>query len=85
MRIDIRGASKGWFFLLQDEMQIIPVECKGGGNVTSASFRRYRREQKPERAIRFSTLEYKEQDDMINVPLYLAGRVKEMVGKKSDL
>ena len=70
-------------FLLQDEMQIIPVECKAGGNVTSASFKRYRREEKPERAIRFSQLEYKEQDDMINVPLYLACRIKEMGVKKS--
>ena len=62
-------------FLLQDEMQIIPVECKAGTNVLSASFKRYRREQKPQLAIRFSQLEYKEQDDMINVPLYLACRI----------
>ncbi len=56
-------------------MQIIPVECKAGGNVTSASFKRYRREQKPGIAIRFSQLEFKEQEDMINVPLYLADRI----------
>lgn len=62
-------------FLLQDEMRIIPVECKSGENLTSASFKRYRREEKPELAIRFSQLEYKEQDDMINLPLYLAGRI----------
>ncbi len=62
-------------FLLQDEMQIIPVECKAGTNVLSASFKRYRREQKPALAIRFSQLEYKEQEDMINVPLYLACRI----------
>ena len=66
-------------FLLQNEMQIIPVECKAGGNVTSASFKRYRREQKPELAIRFSQLQYKEQDDMINVPLYLADKINEIV------
>ncbi|MCR4939325.1 MAG: ATP-binding protein [Treponemataceae bacterium] len=63
-------------FLLQNEMQIIPVECKAGGNVASASFKRYRREEKPDCAIRFSTLEYKEQDDMINLPLYLADRIQ---------
>lgn len=63
-------------FLLQNETRIIPVECKAGGNVASASFKRYRREQKPAIAIRFSSLEYKEQDGMINVPLYLAGRKK---------
>ncbi|MBR0495023.1 MAG: ATP-binding protein [Treponema sp.] len=65
-------------FLLQNEMQIIPVECKSGGNVTSASFKRYRREQQPELAIRLSQLEYKEQEDMINVPLYLADRINKL-------
>src|SRR5574344_280182 len=53
-------------FLLQNGMQIIPVECKASGNVTSASFKRYRREKNPELAIRFSALEYKKQEDMVN-------------------
>ena len=60
-------------------MQIIPVECKAGENVTSASFKRYRKEESPSLAIRFSTLQYKEQEDMINVPLYLAGRIKQIL------
>ena len=66
-------------FLLQNEMQIIPIECKAGENVTSASFKRYRKEESPSLAIRFSTLQYKEQEDMINVPLYLAGRIKQIL------
>ena len=60
-------------------LQTILVECKSGGNVTSASFKRYRKEETPEKAIRFSTLEYKVQSDLINVPLYLAGRIKSYV------
>ena len=63
-------------------MQIIPVECKAGGNVTSASFKRYRREEKPELAIRFSTLQYKKQEDMINMPLYLACRINKEIKQK---
>ena len=66
---------------MKNETQIIPVECKAGGNVPSASFKRYRREENPDCAIRFSALEYKEQEDMINVPLYLADRIKQ-IGKK---
>lgn len=66
-------------FLLQDGMRIIPVECKAGGNVASASFRRYRKENAPGIAIRFSALPYKEQEDMVNVPLYLAGRVDRLI------
>lgn len=65
-------------FLLQNESDIIPVECKAGKNTLSASFKRFRKEQKPELAIRFSELPYKEQDDMVNVPLYLAGQIKSL-------
>lgn len=66
-------------FLIQKDDEIIPVECKAGKNITSASFKRYRSEMSPKNAIRFSTLPYKEQDDMINVPLYLAGRVNTIL------
>lgn len=62
--------------LLQNGMQIIPVECKARGNVLSASFKRYRRENTPELAVRFSTLQYERQDDLLNVPLYLADKLR---------
>ena len=65
-------------FLLQNESDIIPVECKAGKNTISASFKRYRNEQNPNFAIRFSELPYKKQEDMINVPLYLAGQIKKI-------
>lgn len=65
-------------FLLQNESDIIPVECKAGKNTLRASFKRFRKEQKPELAIRFSELPYKEQDDMVNVLLYLAGQIKRL-------
>ena len=69
-------------FLLQNESDIIPVECKAGKNTLSASFKRYRNEQKPAIAIRFSELPYKEQEDMVNVPLYLAGQIKRLGAEK---
>ena len=65
-------------FLLQNESDIIPVECKAGKNTISASFKRYRNEQNPNFSIRFSELPYKKQEDMINVPLYLAGQIKKI-------
>jgi len=37
-----------------------------------------RKENHPKFAVRFSTLEYKEQEDMINIPLYLAGSLKNV-------
>ena len=65
-------------FLIQNESDIIPVECKAGKNILSASFKRYRKEQNPNLAIRFSELPYKKQEDMVNVPLYLVNRVKKL-------
>lgn len=65
-------------FILQNESEIIPVECKAGKNTISASFKRYRNEQKPNLAIRFSELPYKEHEDMINIPFYLAGQIKKL-------
>lgn len=65
-------------FLLQNESDIIPVECKAGKNTISASFKRYRNDQNPNFAIRFSELPYKKQEDIINVPLYLAGQIKKI-------
>ena len=65
-------------FLLQNESDIIPVECKAGKNTVSASFKRYRNEQNPNFSIRFSELPYNKQEDMINVPLYLAGQIKKI-------
>lgn len=69
-------------FLLQNESDIIPVECKAGKNTGSASFKRYRNEQKPNLAIRFSELPYKEQGGMVNIPLYLAGQIKNLGAEK---
>ena len=66
-------------FIIQNERDIIPVECKAGKNILSASFKRYRKEQNPNLAIRFSELPYKKQEDIVNVPLYLAGRIKRIV------
>ncbi|MCR5762670.1 MAG: ATP-binding protein [Treponema sp.] len=65
-------------FLIQNEGDIIPIECKAGKNTLSASFKRYRNECKPKIAIRLSELSYKKQEDMINVPLYLACRINRI-------
>lgn len=66
-------------FILQHGTEIIPIECKGSENVASASFKRFIRENKPSYAFRFSQLPYKEQENMTNVPLYLANMIKNIV------
>ena len=64
-------------FVVQKESQIIPIECKGGINVASASFKRYIRENNPEMAVRYSLLPYKKQENMVNIPLYYVEKIRK--------
>lgn len=67
-------------FLIQDQHgDIIPVEVKAGANVSSASFNAYNERYSPQLRIRYSTLGYKKDDNLINIPLYLIGKTPELV------
>ncbi len=57
-------------FLVQRGSEIIPVEVKAEVNVHSRSFRMFCDKYKPEKAVRFSMLPYREEDWMTNRPLY---------------
>lgn len=61
-------------FLVQNkEDLIIPVEVKAGENVKATSFKHYCQRNNPKKAIRLSVLEYKKEDWMSNIPIYMAG------------
>lgn len=66
-------------FIIQNGMNIIPIEVKSGESIQSNSFRNYIKERKPETAVRISTLGYERQDGLINVPLYLIEKLKELI------
>lgn len=66
-------------FVVQDGMNIIPIEVKAGESVTSASFKNYIKEYKPEKAVRLSKLGYEINDGFVNLPLYLANKMGELV------
>ena len=66
-------------FIVQNGMDIIPIEVKAGESVTSASFKNYIKEHKPEKAVRFSKLGYESNDSFVNVPLYLANKINILV------
>lgn len=66
-------------FILQNGMKIIPVEVKGGENKSAPSFKRYIADHQPEYALRFSTQGYLKNGAITNLPLYLAGKVKELL------
>lgn len=57
-------------FLIQIKSDVIPIEVKAEENLKSKSLKAYVDKFKPSYAIRFSMSDYKEQDWIVNVPLW---------------
>ena len=66
-------------FILQNGMEIIPVEAKGGEDKSAPSFKRYIAKHHPEHALRFSGRGYRKDGEITNIPLYLAGKTKTLI------
>ena len=61
-------------FIIQNKNdEIIPVEAKSGENLKARSFKLFCEKFKPETAIRTSLSNYKHENWMTNVPLYIIG------------
>lgn len=58
-------------FLIQKGTDIVPIEVKAEENLKAKSLRVYCDKFKPQIAIRTSMSNYREQDWMVNVPLYI--------------
>ena len=66
-------------FVIQNGMEIIPVEAKGGEDKSAPSFKKYIAEHKPEHALRFSKRGYRKDGYITNIPLYLARKTKDLL------
>ncbi len=66
-------------FVLQYGTEIVPVEAKGGEDKSAPSFKRYVTEHQPDYAIRFSKRGYRKDGNIINIPLYLARKTKDLL------
>lgn len=64
-------------FLIQKGTDIVPIEVKAEENLKAKSLRVYCEKFKPQMAIRTSMSNYREQDWMVNVPLYVLDRYLE--------
>lgn len=60
-------------FVLQKNSSVLPIEVKAEENLKAKSLRAFKDKYTPELSIRTSLSNYKEQDWMINVPLYMIG------------
>jgi len=66
-------------FLIQNGMEIIPVEVKSGEDKSAASFKAYIKHKQPHIALRFSKRGYVTHGAITNIPLYLAGITKKLL------
>ncbi len=57
-------------FLIQKGMNAVPIEVKAETNTSSQSLKAFFDKYHPELSIRLSLLKYKEQEWMVNIPLY---------------
>ncbi|QIM68704.1 hypothetical protein SAMN02910354_01852 [Basfia succiniciproducens] len=63
-------------FVLQRKHAVIPIEVKAEENLKAKSLKIYVEQFQPEKAIRFSMAGFKEQNWLVNVPLYEVGILK---------
>lgn len=66
-------------FVLQYGTEIIPVEAKGGEDKAAPSFKKYISDHHPAYAIRYSKRGYRRDGSITNLPLYLAGKTRELL------
>ena len=62
-------------FMLQVDTDIIPIEVKSGSNVKAISLKNYLEKRKPRYAIRFSENNFSRNENLLNIPLYMAVRL----------
>lgn len=68
-------------FVLQYMDKIIPIEVKAEHNVKAKSLSIYRKTYNPDISIRLSTLNMRKDADLINIPLYLVDKIKEILNQ----
>ncbi|MDL2245168.1 ATP-binding protein [Parabacteroides sp. OttesenSCG-928-J18] len=66
-------------FLFQHAEIIIPIEAKSSLNTRAKSLSEYRKKYKPELSLRFSLKNVERNDDLLNLPLYLADYTEKLI------
>lgn len=66
-------------FLIDDGEKIVPIEVKAEENLRARSLQEYCKKYNPEKAIRTSMSDYREEEWLINVPLYAIQEIKSIL------
>ena len=65
-------------FVIDDGIEVTPIEVKAETNLRAKSLKTYCEKYTPNRAIRTSMADYKEEDTLINLPLYAIEEVMRL-------
>ena len=65
-------------FIVQHGVDVVPIEVKSGKSVTGRSLIEYNKKYSPSLRVRFSMLNLKRDGTLVNIPLFLADRVKDL-------
>ena len=65
-------------FIVQHGMDVIPIEVKSGISITGRSLVEYNKKYSPNLRVRFSMLNLKRDDTLLNIPLFLADRAEDL-------
>lgn len=74
------GATAEVDFMVQMGMEIIPVEVKSGTSLHGKSLGLYCSRYQPQRAIRYSMLNLNADNELINIPIFLADWTRRLIG-----
>lgn len=66
-------------FIVQHGVDVIPIEVKSGTNIKGKSLIEYNKRYSPRLRIRFSMLNLKRDETLLNIPLFLTDRAKDFI------
>ena len=69
-------------FVIQSNGDVIPIEVKAQENLKSKSLKSYREKYLPKISVRASMADYKEQDGLVNIPLYSIVNLEQILYPK---
>ena len=66
-------------FIIQYQNEIIPIEVKSSENVNNTSLKVYNEINKPKTRVRLSMRNLNKDDNLINIPLFMAEYVSKLI------
>ena len=72
-------------FVVQYEGVVVPIEVKAEENLQAKSLKVYTEKFNPQVALRTSMSDFRQQDQLINIPLYSISEMKKLVNKTTPI